>query len=317
MNLRDLRYLVAVADELHFGRASERCHVGQPTLSTQIKKLEAYLGIVVFERGAKSVTVTEIGKQLIEEARASIKHADALVTLAAAQRDPLSGSLELGAIPTLCPYLMPLILPALRQSTPAMNLVFSEDVTESLESQLRAGELDAALLATQTRDIKLVGVPLFYEPFWLATPTDHWLTEREEIGNADLHETDLLLLTDGHCLRDQALAICQTQAADEGDRRDDVRATSLQTLMLMVAAGYGCTLLPALAVSHWRGVPNIAIREINLPSARRRVSLVTRKSFSRMPAIHKVAEVICDATPDCVEVIGGANVNTRTSIHDA
>lgn len=314
MNLRDLRYLVAVAEELHFGRASERCHVGQPTLSTQIKKLEAYLGIVVFERGVRSVTVTEIGQKIIEEARASIKHADALVALAATQRDPLSGTLEMGAIPTLCPYLMPLILPALHQSTPATKLVFSEDVTESLESKLRAGELDAALLATQARDIELVEVPLFYEPFWLATPVDHWLTERAEIGETDLQEADLLLLTDGHCLRDQALAICQTETADEDDRTDDVRATSLQTLMLMVSAGYGCTLLPALAVSHWRGVPDIAIREIDLPSARRRVSLVTRKSFSRMPAIHKVAEVICDAIPDCVEAVG--DTNTRTSIID-
>ena len=175
---------------------------------------------------------------------------------------------------------------------------------------MRAGEIDAALLATPIQDANFIDVPLFFEPFLLAIPSDHWLVDRAEIGEAELREADLLLLNDGHCLREQALAICHSATKANGSANaapnpnvSDVRATSLQTLMHMVAAGYGSTLLPALAVDQWRGMDNIKIRELKVANAGRRIAIVVRKSFPRMAAIKTVADAIRNALPDSVQVL--------------
>lgn len=302
MNLRDLRYLVAVAEDRHFGRAADRCAVSQPTLSTQIKKLEEYLDVAVFERTSKSVEITPAGARIIEEARAAVHHADNIRAIAAELRDPLAGRLEIGAIPTICPYLMPIILQVLRDHAPTTQTVFLEDVTERLESRLRSAEIDAAILATPVTDHEFLELPVFCEPFWLAVPSEDPLATRPDITEDDLNAANLLLLTDGHCLRDQALEVCR-QTFRTNDDAGDVCATSLQTLMHMVQAGYGCTLVPALAVPQWQAMDGLVLRPLDLPAARRKVSIVTRKSFPRRKAVELVAHAVRAAVADRVEII--------------
>lgn len=246
MNLRDLSYLVAVADERHFGHAADVCHVGQPTLSTQLKKLEAELGVDLIERNPGRVLLTDAGERVVERARVILREADNIRELARRATDPESGTVKIGVFPTLGPYLLPHIVPKLRDRFPNLELLLVEEKTEEVVRQLRRGDLDVGLLAMPVDDDHLHVEPLFQEDFLLAVPNDHPLaSESGPVDIAVLAGESVLLLEDGHCLRDQALSVCHLAGATE---RSGFRATSLETLRQMVAAGVGVTLLPELSV---------------------------------------------------------------------
>lgn len=244
MNLRDLRYLAALARYKHFGKAAEACFVTQPTLSAQIKKLEQYLGVPLVERNRRNVRLTEVGELIAQRAAAIDAEAENLVELAKQHQDPLQGRFRLGVIPTSGPYLLPLIMKPLEAALPRVNWVIEESQTAVLQTRLAKGELDACILATESPD-GCDELPLFDEPFWLALPKNHELGNQSNIKLDNLSSEPLLLLEEGHCLRDQALAVCDSAELSE---HQEFRATSLETLRHMTAAGAGLTLLPELAI---------------------------------------------------------------------
>jgi LysR family hydrogen peroxide-inducible transcriptional activator len=306
MNLRDLKYIIAVAEYRHFGRAAEHCFVSQPTLSGQIRKLEDELGVVIFERTSRSVEITPAGEAILDHARRLLEQADAIEQLARAHQDPLAGPLRTGAIPTLSPYLIPLVLLPLRQQYPQIKLVLVEEVTDLLLERLRHHEIDAALLATPVEEHDLEAMPLFDEPFWLALPRKHPLYTKERITRKDLQTLELLLLAEGHCLARQSMEVCRMKDRSEHREMADLRASSLETLLQLVGAGLGSTLVPALAMrGAWMTDSGVIVRPLDLPDAFRRVSLVFRSSFPRRPALVALAQTIRDNLPNTVQVIDG------------
>ena len=304
MNLRDLNYIIAVADTHHFGKAAERCFVSQPTLSGQIKKLEQELGIAIFERTNRAVAVTPLGERILRHAREIKEQTDSIEQLAQAHRDPLAGPLRVGAIPTLSPYLMPLILKPLKKSYPKMTLVLSEETTDVLLRRLENHEIDAALLATPEDETEFNVINLFDEPFWIAHPRDHPFYLKEKITRADLKKTTLLLLSEGHCLADQVMDLCQVNPRESHQELADLRASSLETLLQLVGAGFGSTLVPALAMrGSWTSGSGVVARELEFKNAHRRVSMVFRKSFPRTQALSAFAEVIISHLPNTVRAL--------------
>jgi LysR family hydrogen peroxide-inducible transcriptional activator len=290
MNLRDLRYLVALADERHFGRAAERCFVSQPTLSAQIRKLEEYLGGTLVERQPKRVTLTATGEKIVERARRALQEADAIVDLGKTDRDPLAGALKLALIPTVGPYLLPHVVGPLRRALPRLKLMLYEYQTGPLLEKLRDGELDLGILALPVPADGLETAALYDEPFTVAMPSNHPLAERERIRLEDLRGETLLLLEDGHCLRDQALEVCSRIRLNE---EQDYRATSLETLRQMVAAGHGITLLPELAAATPVGTARgLRIKPFAKPAPARTIGAVWRKSTTRGKAIEAVAATV-------------------------
>jgi LysR family hydrogen peroxide-inducible transcriptional activator len=285
VTLRDLRYVLALAEHGHFGRAAEACGVSQPTLSVQVRRLEAELGVTLFERTAKGVSRTDACERLLGHVRAAVAEMEAIRTEAANLRDPLAGRLRLGIIPTLAPYLLPLVFAPLREALPGLEVEPWEDQTASLLRRLRAHELDAAVLATEVGEPDLAGRALFAEPFLAALPPEHPLAGRAEVAEAEL-APDVLVLADGHCLRDQALAACGGIGALAGT----LRATSLATLLNMVAAGYGTTLIPALAAGAAQDA-GIVLRPLAARTGRT-VRLVWRARSPRQAALVAVGEVI-------------------------
>lgn len=285
MNLRDLRYLLAVAEHGHFGRAAEASGVSQPTLSVQVRKLEELLGVVLFERGGKAVAPTAACERLLGHVRAAVAEADAIITMARNLRDPLSGRFRLGIIPTLAPYLLPLVFAPLREALPALELEPWEDQTVALLERLRGGGLDAIILATEVDGPDLASLPLFAEPFLAALPPEHPLAARKVVAEADL-APDILVLADGHCLRDQTLTACQQSGAFAGT----LRAASLPTLLNMVAAGYGTTLIPGLAAGAAEDA-GIVLRPLAARSSRT-VRIAWRASFPGRAAVEAVGGVI-------------------------
>jgi len=303
MNLRDLRYLVAVAERRHFGQAAEACHVSQPTLSAQLKKLEESLGVTLFERSNRSVAVTPIGEEILRHARLALEQADAITEIASAQRGELVGPLKLGIIPTLGPYLLPWILAPIGKKFPELKLILNEDLTDHLLAQLKAHEIDAAFLALPLEESELDAQPLFDEPFWIAYPPDHPLAGKKRVRERDLQDANLLLLAEGHCLRDQALSVCRLSGKGVG--LGDLRAASLETLRQMVVAGHGCTLLPALVMRAGRRSGRLEARPLELPKASRRIGLVFRKSFPRRTGLETLARFILGKLPDSVRPLAG------------
>lgn len=285
MNLRDLRYLLAVAEHEHFGRAAKACGISQPTLSVQVRKLEELLGVTLFERTSKTVAPTAACERLIGHARAAVAEAEAVLAVARTLRDPLAGRFRLGIIPTLAPYLLPLVFAPLREQLPALDLEPWEDQTAALLDRLRAHELDAALLATETDGPDLASRTLFDEPFIAAMPPEHRLAGRETVAEAELAQ-DILVLADGHCLRDQALAACGHTGALGGA----LRASSLPTLLNMVAAGYGTTLIPGLASGAAQDA-GLVLRPLAV-QAGRTVRIAWRVNFPRQAAAEAVGQVI-------------------------
>lgn len=285
MNLRDLRYLLAVAEHQHFGRAAAACGVSQPTLSVQIRKLETLLGVALFERTRRAVVPTAACERLIGHVRAAVAEVDAMLAEARTLRDPLAGRFRLGIIPTLAPYLLPLVFAPLREALPALELEPWEDQTAALLERLRAHDLDAALLATEADGSDLASRSLFAEPFLAALPAEHPLAGRDVVAEAELAR-DILVLADGHCLRDQALAVCGRGDGSGGT----LRAASLSTLLNMVAAGYGTTLIPGLAAGAAQDA-GIVLRPLAVPAGRT-VRIVWRARFPRRAAVEAVGQVI-------------------------
>lgn len=300
MTLQELRYLVALADCGHFGRAAEACHVSQPTLSTQLKKLEDGLGVVLFERTNKALRITAVGRKIVDQARRVLAEADAIIELSLKSTAPLAGPLALGVIPTLGPYLLPWLVPLLRRAYPELRLVLCEGLTDELIERLRAHRIDAAVLALPITGPDLEIQPLFDEPFFFVCPHDHTLATKKTVSEADLQRQRLLLLTDGHCLRDQALAVCGQSEATVRDYGLDFRATSLETLRQMVAAGLGCTLLPALAVSSAEASPFAVLPLAD--GASRRVGLIWRRAYPKGDELRRLAELIQGDLPAAVRI---------------
>ncbi|MBC6402647.1 MAG: LysR family transcriptional regulator [Hyphomonadaceae bacterium] len=291
MNIRDLGYIRALARFGHFSRAAEACHVSQPALSGQIKKLEAELGVILFERDSRSVRITDIGQQIANLAEDALSVVEDIRSTAEAARDPVSGRFRLGSIPTISPYLMPHILLKGRTALPSLRLEFQEDITERLNGALLDGEMDAAILATSAGSSKFDTIPLYDEPFWVIFPNGHSLHRLGGITTKDLPVNELLLLSEGHCFRDQTVDVCRLDGAPE---KSAIRASSLETLINMVAAGQGITLIPARALSGgWANHPDVKVEKLDDPNAYRRIYLTYRKTFPRRVLLEKIAHLIC------------------------
>jgi LysR family hydrogen peroxide-inducible transcriptional activator len=295
MTLRDLEYVCAVGDLRHFGKAAEACHVGQPTLSGQIRRLEEHLGVVLFERTKRTVRLTPIGAKIVELARATLQAAGRIEEAARAHRDPESGRLRLGLIPTIAPYLIPRFLAPLGKRFPRLQAILQEDVTAVLLGRIEAGELDGAILATPPGETALRSLPLYREPFWVALPRGHRLSKADAVTPSALEPGELLLLTDGHCLKDQALAVCGLATAAAGA---DTRAASLETILNLVSAGYGITLVPALVLRDLRFRQlRLVARRFDAPDAERTVRLVYRAGYPHESLLARVAAVVRRSVP--------------------
>ena len=287
MTLTELRYIVAVARERHFGRAAEACFVSQPTLSVAIKKLEEELDLKIFERGSAEVTMTPLGEAIVRQAQQVIEQAQAIKEIAQRGKDPLAGPLRLGIIYTIGPYLLPELVRHAIDRTPQMPLVLQENFTVKLLDMLRTGELDCAIMAEPFPDTGLAIAPLYDEPFVVAVPAAHPLAQRPSISSEELKRETMLLLGTGHCFRDQVLEVCPEFARFSSDAegiRKSFEGSSLETIKHMVASGMGITVVPALSVpaepqQHLRFIP------FEEPVPNRRVVLAWRRSFTRYEAI--------------------------------
>jgi len=301
MTLQELKYLVALADHGHFGRAAEACFITQSTLSTQIKKLEDFLGVTLFDRSLKRVTPTPIGREILQAARNIVEEAERIRELAKHAQDPMARTIHLGVIPTLGPYYLPHALTLVHRKHPDLRMLLREEMTPQILEHLVDGKLDAGLLALPVADDSLRVEPLFYEPFYAALPAGHPLAKREVLKVSDIMAEKLLLLDEGHCLRDQALDVCGS-----GSRgREEVRATSLETLRQMVAMGLGLTLLPALAVD---AAPRanrkaVEIRPFKLPAPGRTIALVWRKRAPFPETFEHLAQTLKSTLPSEVEPV--------------
>ncbi len=298
MNIRDLSYITAVAGHRHFGRAARACNVSQPALSSQVKKLERELGVTLFERDNKSVRLTDVGSEIVALAEEALDIVARIRSAAGSAGDPFSGDLKLGFIPTIAPYLVPHFVGHCRTELPNLRVQFEENITERLNQSLENGELDVAILATPPEDNRLEAIPLYDEPFWVVFPERHDLRLLRGIHVNDLPHDELLLLSEGHCFRDQALDVCKLE--DRVESRT-IRATSLETLINMVTAGFGVTLIPAMALDGgWRKSSDLMTEKLNDSKAYRRVYLTYRKTFSRKILIQTLAEILCKNLPDTV-----------------
>jgi len=290
MNIRDLQYVVAVADEGHFGRAAVKCHISQPALSGQILKLEEYLGVTLFERTNRSVQITQIGEQIVEQARRLLVLSNEIVASARAAKDPFSGHFRLGMISTIGPYLSPLILPAIRKEMPDLSLTLVEGFTTDLEKRVADGGLDGAILATVPGSRYFKDISLYFEPFRIALPRGHRFSKKKSIDVSELAHDELLLLADGHCLRDQMLDVCHASTASTNV---NTRETSLETLLALVASGDGVTLVPAL-VRPEGGDHDCAVvmRREATQSTGRTVRLICRETFPQSELLSRLASIV-------------------------
>lgn len=290
IKLKDLRYLVTVADTGHFGQAAALCFVSQPTLSAQLRKLEEYLGVQLIERQPRHSALTDAGVAVVLRARRILEASDDIVAVTQQLRDPLAGRLRLALLPTICPYLLPVVAARIRKQLPRLDLMLYEHQTGPMLHKLHSGEIDAGILALPVDTEEFSERQLYSEPFVLAVPEGHRLATRTQAQVDDLDGETLLLLEDGHCLRDQALAVCSRSGAHE---KQDFRATSLETLRQMVASGAGVTLLPELASKGaYGGARGVAIVPFAKPSPARHIGMVWRPSSARATAINAVCDVI-------------------------
>ena len=301
MTLQELKYLVALADHGHFGKAAESCFITQSTLSTQIKKLEDFLGVTLFDRSLKRVTPTPIGKEILQSARNIVEEADRIRELAKHAQDPMSRTIHLGVIPTLGPYYLPHALTLVHKKHPGLRMLLREEMTPQILEHLVDGKLDAGLLALPVTDDSLRVEPLFYEPFYAALPAGHELAKHAVLKVSDIMDEKLLLLDEGHCLRDQALDVCGS-----GSRgREEVRATSLETLRQMVGMGLGLTLLPALSVDAGPRVNRkaVEVRPFKTPPPGRTIALVWRKRAPFPETFEHLAQTLKNSLPDEVNPV--------------
>lgn len=301
MTLQELRYLVALADHGHFGRAAEACFITQSTLSTQIKKLEDFLGVTLFDRSLKRVTPTPIGREILQAARTIVDEAERIRTLAKHAQDPMTRTVHLGVIPTLGPYYLPHALTLVHRKHPGLRLLLREEMTPQILEHLADGKLDAGLLALPVTDEGLRVEPLFHEPFYAALPVGHVLGAREVLSVSDIMAEKLLLLDEGHCLREQALDVCGARSSG----REEVRATGLETLRQMVGMGLGLTLLPALAVD---AAPRqtrklVEIRPFRSPAPGRTIGLAWRRRAPFPETFERLAATLKASLPAGVDAV--------------
>lgn len=301
MTLQELKYLVALADHGHFGRAAEACFITQSTLSTQLKKLEGFLGVTLFDRSLKRVTPTPIGREILQAARNIVEESERIRELAKHAQNPMTRTLRLGVIPTLGPYYLPHALTLVHKKHPGLRMLLREEMTPQILDHLSAGQLDAGLLALPVTDDNLRVEPLFYEPFYAALPAGHALAKRDVLDVSDVTAEKLLLLDEGHCLRDQALDVCGVNSRG----REEVRATSLETLRQMVGMGLGITLLPALAVDAGPRVSkkSVEIRPFKKPVPGRTIGLVWRKRAPFPETFERLAATLKATLPSEVEPV--------------
>ncbi|MDQ2138962.1 LysR substrate-binding domain-containing protein [Alcaligenaceae bacterium A4P071] len=296
MTLTELKYIVAVARERHFGRAAEACFVSQPTLSVAIRKLEDELGVTLFERGGVEVGVTPIGQRIVAQAQKVLEESASIKEIARQGHDPLAGPLRVGVIHTIGPYLLPKLVPLQIARTPQMPLLLQENFTLRLVELLRQGEIDCAIMALPLPEAGLVTQPLYDEPFIVAVPHSHPFSQRELIDAHDLKQETMLLLGSGHCFRDQVLEVCpelsRFSAASDGIQRT-FEGSSLETIRHMVAAGIGVTVLPITAVpEHPENDRLLSYIPFTPPASERRVVLAWRRSFPRMAAIEALSQAV-------------------------
>jgi LysR family hydrogen peroxide-inducible transcriptional activator len=293
VTLTELRYVVAVARERHFGRAAEACFVSQPTLSVAVKKLEEELGVTLFERGPGEVTLTPAGQPIIEQAQRVLEEASRIKEIAAAGRDPLAGPLRLGAIYTIGPYLLPRLIPILRRNAPAMPLHIQENFTHRLAESLKRGEVDVILVALPFQEPGVQTRAVYDEPFFVAVPKGHPWETRKRITSEELTGESLLLLGEGHCFRDQVLEICHVvRSKERSSLARTVEGGSLETIRQMVASGVGVTVLPATSINASTASDLIRVLPFSKPAPLRRVGLAWRKSFPRPEAIEVLRKAI-------------------------
>ena len=294
MTLTELRYIVAVAREKHFGRAAEACFVSQPTLSVAVKKLEDELDVKLFERGSNEITVTPLGEEIVRQAQAVLEQAHSIKEIAKRGKDPLAGPLRLGVIYTIGPYLLPELVRHAIDQVPQMPLMLQENFTARLLEMLRAGELDCAILAEPFTDAGLAMAPLYEEPFMVALPRTHPLAQREHISAEELKQETMLLLGTGHCFRDHVLEVCPEYARFSSNAegiRKSFEGSSLETIKHMVASGMGVTVVPRLSVPAETN-PHLAYVPFEEPVPSRRVVLAWRRSFTRYEAIAALRNAI-------------------------
>lgn len=291
MNLRDLGYVVALDEEKNFGRAAKRCFVSQPTLSMQVKKLEQELAVALFERDKQSVRLTAAGKTLVEYAKQVLQLVNDMKQASKSFTDPYAGSLKLAMFPTLAPYLLPLIVKKIKKQCPKLNLQLFEKITDDCVNDLLSGSLDAIIIATELDESKLNHIDLFSENFYVVCPKDHPLNKSSTVSAKRLQQYELLLLEEGHCLREQSLEFCDSIGMQPDA---DFSATSLSTVLAMVGLGQGITLVPYLATTTIKHHP-VAIKAFQSNTPSRKLRIYWRKSSGRDLLMEKLSNLIKDA----------------------
>jgi len=304
MTLTDLRYLVALAHERHFGRAAEKCHVSQPTLSVAVKKVEEELGIQLFERSASEVKITETGRRIVAQAERVLMEAGQIQEIAAAGKDPLAGPLRVGVIYTIGPYLLPRLIPRVHQLAPRMPLIIQENFTARLAEALKRGELDVIIISLPFDEAGVVAQPVYDEPFRVLMPAGHAWNAESEIDPLHLADDQLLLLGAGNCFRDQVLEVCPS-CRNIGGLQRTLEGSSLETIRHMVATGLGVTVLPSSAADEMAAQnPLVAVRPFSQPEPSRRVALAWRVTYPRSGAIDVLRAAILDSALPGVTPVG-------------
>ena len=310
MTLTELRYIVAVARERHFGRAANSCFVSQPTLSVAVKKLEEELGVALFERAAGDVTLTPIGEQIVSQAQRVLEEAQVVKQLAQQGKDPLAGTLRLGAIYTISPYLLPWLIPVLRERAPQMQVLLEENYTVRLAEMLKQGEIDVAILAEPFFESGIATQELYDEDFVVAAPKGHPWEVQDEIDAAQLSDENVLLLSPGNCFRDQVLQSCpdlNRESLPPGSLQRTLQGSSLTTIRHMVMGGIGVTVLPATSVNPADG-QMLVIRPFVAPIPTRRIVLAWRRNFPRLAAVEAVRQAVLNSGMPAARFIEGKSL---------
>lgn len=308
MTLTELRYIVAVAQHMHFGHAAEACHVTQPTLSLGIKKLEEELGVSIFERGSRNeLKITAIGENIIEQAQKVLEDSQVIRQIAETQKDPLSGPLRIGAIYTIAPYLLPELIPRIHKRAPDMPLLLEENFTAVLSEQLKQGKVDVIIIALPFREHGVRTQAIYDEPFVVATPKDHAWSKRKSVEPNELASEPLLLLGQGHCFRDQVIQSCP-DCQTAGNIQQGLEGGSIETIRLMVSTGAGITVLPSSSLNPKTRNNLLTTVPFDNPVPHRRVALAWRKSFTRPEAIQALREEILQCKLQGVEFIQDAPI---------
>ncbi len=298
MTLTELRYIVAVSRELHFGRAAASCFVSQPTLSVAVKKLEEELGIAIFERHQHDVTVTPLGRKIIEQAQHTLEQATLIKQIAEEGKDQLKGTLRVGAIYTTGPYLLPKIIPLINAKAPELTLILEEDFTHKLSEKLKSGELDIIIISTPFEMPGITTSVVYIEPLMVALPKNHPLTKKKSIKADDLIEETLLLLRSGNCFRDQVMEACPACKSETFSRntiQKTLEGSSIETIRQMVAAGSGVTVLPSTSIIDEQGVNSLlSFRPFTRPVPEREIAIAYRNSYPRKKLVELLREVIID-----------------------